>query len=77
MSTHGCVFSSSTESLMQFLLSINKSFICFFSKIDISEDCTCDEWSDTAYLDINICTDGSTVIDVVGYVNTTFGVYIC
>ena len=60
---------------MKFFLCSNEGLIGLLIKSDISQDGSCDKWSDLFNLNSECITEGSTVIDVVGLVNTTSGIY--
>lgn len=73
MSSNWCILSGSTKSIMKLFLSCNKRFIGFFIKSHVSENGSCNEWSNLFHLNDPKITEGSIVICVVGLVNTTEG----
>ena len=60
---------------MQFLLCSDKGFVFLIIKGNISKYGCSDERPDLLNLNRESITEGSTVIDVVGLVNTTSGIY--
>jgi hypothetical protein len=76
MGTNGGVFPCSAEGIVQFLLGSNEGLVRLLVEGDISKDGSCDEGPDL--LDLNSCgfTDGSMVMDVVGWVKTTSGISV-
>ena len=75
MCSNGSVLSCPAKGIMKFFLCGNEGFIGLLIKSDISQDGSCDKWSDLFNLNSECLTEGSTVIDVVGLVSTTSGIY--
>lgn len=73
MCSNWCILSGSTESIMKLFLSCYKSFVSLLIKSYISQNSSCNEWSNLFYLHHPKITEGSIVICVVGLVNTTEG----
>ena len=73
MCSNWCILSGSTKSIMKLFLCCDKSFVCLFIKSHVSQNGSCDEWSNLFHLNYPKNTEGSIVICVVGLVNTTEG----
>lgn len=77
VSSNRGVLTSSTKSVVKFFLGSNEGFVGLLIERNISEDGCGYEWTNLVDLDEYDGTDGSTVMEVVGGVRTTWGGFIC